>query len=183
MLGHAIERTGRARGRLLEIAALLPLAAPAILFGIGEITLWNHDATAALYDSPWMAVILLVGRFAIFAVLICAGATAALDPRLEEAAQLAGCGPARRLLHVVAPCLRGALAGGFVLVFIFAMRDLDSAILVPAMNKTAVFRAFNMIHFGRDAHVAALCLLLVFAVALPALLWSLFARKRLELLP
>jgi len=184
VLGHAIERARkRGVGRALEVAALLPLAAPAILFGIGIIVLWNHDATAAIYDAPMMAVLLLVGRFTVFAVLISSGATAALDPRLEEAAQLAGAGPVQRLARIVAPCLRGALAGGFVLVFVLAMRDLDAAILVPAMNKTAIFRAYNMIHFGRDAHVAALCLLLVFAVALPALLWSLFARKRLEVLP
>jgi iron(III) transport system permease protein len=183
VLGHAIERSRRGAGRALELAALLPLASPAILFGIGVIVLWNHDATGALYDAPAMGVLLLVGRFAVFAVLISSGATAALDPRLEEAAQLAGAGPARRLTAIVAPCLRGALAGGFVLVFVLAMRDLDAAILLPALNKTAIFRAYNMIHFGRDAHVAALCLLLVFAVALPALLWSLFARKRLEVLP
>ena len=112
-----------------------------------------------------------------------AGATASLDPRLEEAARIAGAGPIRRLLGIVAPCLSGALAGGFVLAFVLAMRDLDAAILVPAMNKTAILRVYNMVHFGRDAHVAALCLLLVFAVALPALLWTLLARRRLEVLP
>jgi hypothetical protein len=46
-----------------------------------------------------------------------------------------------------------------------------------------MFRIFNQIHFGRDAFVAALALLLVFLIVLPGLLWSLFARKRLELLP
>ena len=183
VLGHAIERARPREGRLLELAALLPLAAPAILFGIGIITLWNRDATAALYDSSAMAVMLLVGRFAAFPVLISSGATAALDPRLEEAGALAGARPARRLLSIVAPSLRGALAGGFVLAFVLAMRDLDSAILVPAMNQTAIFRAFNGVHFGRDSYVAALSLLLVFAVVLPGLVYTLFARRRLEVLP
>jgi iron(III) transport system permease protein len=183
VLGHAIERGGRRAGRLIELGALLPLAAPAILFGIGIIVLWNHAATADLYDSGAMAVILLAGRFAVFPVLIAAGAVSALDPSLEEAAALSGAGPARRLAAIVAPSLRGALAGGFVLVFVLAMRDLDSAILVPAMNRTAIFRAFNGVHFGRDSYVAALSLLLIFAVMLPGLLYVLFARKRLEVLP
>ena len=83
----------------------------------------------------------------------------------------------------MAPSLRGSLCAGFVLVFVFAMRDLDSAILVPAANKTAIFRVFNGVHFGRDSYVASLALLLVFAILLPGLLWTLFARKRLEVLP
>jgi len=182
VLGHAIERARRG-GRLLEVAAVTPIAAPAILFGIGVIGLWNHDATAGFYDSGFMAVTLSVGRFVAFAILVSSGAVAALDPSFEEAGALAGVPPWRRMLSIVAPTLRGTLAASFVLVFVFAMRDLDSAILVPAANKTAIMRVFNGVHFGRDAYVASLCLLLVFAILLPGLLWSFFARRRLEVLP
>ncbi|MEW6072187.1 MAG: ABC transporter permease subunit, partial [Planctomycetota bacterium] len=181
VLGHAIERARR--GRLLETVALAPLAAPAILFGIGVIGLWNHGPTADFYDSGAMATCLSIGRFAAFAILVSSGAVAALDPGLEEAAALAGARPARRMLSIVAPALKGTLAASFVLVFVFAMRDLDSAILVPAANQTAIMRVFNGVHFGRDSYVASLCLLLVFAIVLPGLLWSIFARKRLEVLP
>ena len=170
-------------GRVLELAALLPIAAPAILFGIGVVALWNHDLTAALYDSGWMAIFLYVGRYAAFAVLVSSGAVASLDPSLEESAALAGVPPHRRLTSIVAPCLRGSLVASFVLIFVFAMRDLDSAILVPAANKTAMLRIFNGVHFGRDSYVAALSLLVVFAILLPGAAWSFFARKRLEVLP
>jgi len=183
VLGHAVERARGAWGRVLELTALLPLAAPALLFSIGIIAVWNHDATAPFYDSGWLAPALLVGRFSVFAVLISAGAVASLDPALEEAGELAGAGPARRMRSIVAPALRGSLAGSAVLVFVLAMRDLDSAILVPAMNKTAIFRVFNGVHFGRDSYVAALALLLVFAVLLPGLLWTLLVKRRLEVLP
>jgi iron(III) transport system permease protein len=111
------------------------------------------------------------------------GAVAALGPRLEEAAQLSGAGPARRLLRVVAPSLLPSLLGSWALVFVLAMRELDGAILVPAANHTVIFRVFNQIHFGRDDFVAALCLLIVFFLLLPGLLWSLFAKRRVEVLP
>lgn len=184
VLGHAIERARRrAAGRALELAALLPLATPAILLGIGTIVVWNHAATAGFYESGAMSVTLFTGRFATFSVLVLAGAAASLAPALEEAAALAGAGPAARLARIVAPSLRGSLAASFVLVFVFSMRELDAAILVPAANKTAILRVYNGVHFGRDEYVAALTLLLVFAILLPGLLWSLLARKRLELLP
>ena len=63
------------------------------------------------------------------------------------------------------------------------MRELDAAILVPAANGTAIFRIFNAIHFGRDDFVSALCLIAIFVTALPALLWGLFSRRSLRILP
>ena len=181
VLGHALERTARAKA--LELATIVPLAVPAILFGIGSVVLWNHEATAALYDSEAMVVVLLAGRFLPFGVLAISAAVASLDRRLEDAAATSGAGPARRLAAIVAPSLRGSAAGAGALVFVLAMRELDAAILVPAANGTILFRVYNAVHFGRDDFVAALALLAVFFVLLPGLLWSLFARQRLEVLP
>ena len=184
VLGHAIERARTRRRRFLgETVSLVPIAAPALLFGIGAITLWNHDWSARFYDSGWMAVLLFAGKYLPFAILISAGAVAAVGKELEEAAALVGASPTRRLLSIVAPALSGTLVASLVLVFVFAMRDLDAALLVPAANKTAIMRVFNGVHFGRDSYVAALSLLLVFAILLPGILYTVFARKRLEILP
>jgi iron(III) transport system permease protein len=182
ILGHAIERTSRRFGRILELLGMLPLALPAILFGIAAVFFWSTPATADLYDSGTMAVLLFAGRYVSFPILLLAGATASLDRRLEESAAISGAGPIRRLCSIVTPELRGSIAGSFVLVFVFCMRELDSAILVPAANHTAILRVFNGVHFGRDEYVAALALLLIFAILLPGALWTLFAKKRLEVL-
>ena len=181
VLGHAIERSRRGVG--LELLSALPFAVPAILFGIGMITLWNRPSTAAFYDGGAIVVMLLVGRFALFPILASSGAVAATDQRMEEAAELAGARPATRLVRIVAPQIRPALIGGWTAVFVLAMRELDAAILLPAANRTVMFRVYNAVHFGRDDFVAALCLLVIFFILLPALLWSLFARQRLEVLP
>jgi iron(III) transport system permease protein len=125
----------------------------------------------------------MVGRFVAFPILVVSGAVAMLDPRLEEAAAVAGARPTRRILSIVAPSLRGSLAGSAGLVFVLCMRELDAAILVPAANGTIMFRIYNAVHFGRDDFVAALSLIVVFFVLLPGLVWSLFARVRLEVLP
>lgn len=181
VLGHAIERSRC--GRLLEPIVLLPLAVPAILLGIGVIATWNHAWSAAFYDGGGLVVLLLIGRFAAFPILVMGGAVASLDPTLEEAARVSGAGPARRLFGIVAPSLRSSWIGGWILVFVFAVRELDSTILVPAANQTAMFRVFNAVHFGRDDFVAALSLITVLLILLPGTLWTLFARRRLEVLP
>jgi len=181
VLGHLCERARG--GRLLEVLFALPMAVPAILFGIGEITVWNHAWSADFYDSGALVVLLEVGRFLIFPLLLVSGAVASLSPRLEEAGQVAGVPAWRRLTSLVAPAILPSLVAGWALVFVLAMRELDAAILVPAANHTIIFRVFNQIHFGRDDAVAALCLLVVFFLLMPGLLWSLFARRRVEVLP
>jgi len=182
VVGHALERSGRA-GRWLSALVLVPIAVPAILFGIGGIALWNRPATGAVYDSGWMAVILFAGRFVPFAVLAFSAAVAMLDPRIEEAARMAGARPTRRLFWIVTPAILPAVFGAALLVFVLSMRELDAAILVPAANSTVLFRLYNAVHFGRDDFVAALALLVVFFVVAPGLLWTFFARRRLEVLP
>ncbi|MEZ6016602.1 MAG: ABC transporter permease subunit [Planctomycetota bacterium] len=181
ILGHAAAR--RRRGRLMELLVVIPLAAPAILFGIGAIALWNHDLTARIYESGAIVVLLYVGRFLAFPTLALSRAAASVDERLEESAALAGTSASRRLFSIVTPALWPSLVGAWTMVFVLSIRELDAAILVPAANDTVLFRVFNAVHFGRDDFVSALCLLVVFVLLLPGLLWSLFARKRMEFLP
>ncbi len=181
VLGHAISRWRF--GWLLELLALLPLAAPAILFGIGNIALWNTPMTHAVYTSGGMVIMMYLGRFLAFPTLISAGAVASLNPELEQAAELACASPTRRLLRIVAPSILPSLIGGWMLTFILAMRELDAAILVPAANDTAMFRMFNAVHFGRSDFVAALALLIIFITITPGLLWRLFGGREIEVLP
>ncbi len=181
VLGHATERARL--GRALEWLAVLPLAVPAVLFAIGEIALYNNAVTADFYASPLLVVLMLAGRFLAFPILIVSGAVASLDQRLEEAARLAGAGPGRRLVSNVTPGVWPALLGGWMLVFVFAVRELDSAILVPAANQAVMIRVYNAVHFGRDDFVAALALLVVFVIVLPGIVWALFGGRRLQVLP
>lgn len=176
VLGHALERTRH--GRWCEPLALAPLAVPAVLFGVGVIAAWNRPGLERFYDGGGLVVALYVGRFLAFPVLVLGTAVASLDPAGEEAARLAGAGPARRLGAIVAPPLRGALVASWALVFVFCLRELDAAILVPAANHTAMFRIFNAVHFGRDDFVAALALMLVFLILLPGLVWAVASGRR-----
>jgi len=181
VIGHAVQRT-RA-GWTLEAFSILPIAVPAVLLGIGTIALWSRPLTAQFYASGGMVVLLLVGRYLAFPVLVSSGAVASYDQRLEDAGRLAGAGPARRLWSLVAPSLLPSLMGGWVLVFVLCVRELDAAILVPAANDMVMYRVFNQVHFGRSDFVAALALIVVFLIVLPGLLWTLFARRRMEILP
>jgi len=143
--------------------------------------LWNRFEW--IYGSGALVVMMIIGRFLCFPTLVCQSGVAALDPKLEEAAKLAGASPLRRLLQIVAPPLWPSLAGSWTLIFILAVRELDAAVIVPAAKQTAMYRVFNAVHFGHSNYVAALSLLVIFVVILPGLLWALFSNRRMEILP
>ena len=179
-LAHFAARSRR--GAWMLGLCLLPFAAPAILFGIGQIVVWNHPLTADFYTGDGLVVGMLAGRYLALAVLALTTAVENLSPRLEEAAAMVGVGPLGRLMYIVCPPLLPALAGAWTLIFVFAMRELDAAILVPGANKTVMFRLYNAVHFYRQDYVAALALVTLFLILVPGLLWALFARKRMEIL-
>ena len=184
VLGHRAERGGRTARFGLPLLVLLPLAVPAILYGIGTVLLWNRGGGFELiYSSGVLVVMMIIGRFLCFPTLVCQSGVASLNPELEEAAQLAGISPVKRLLRVVAPPLLPSLAGAWTLIFVLAVRELDAAVIVPAAKQTAMYRVFNAVHFGHSNYVAALSLLVIFVVILPGLLWALFSKRRMEILP
>ncbi|MEZ5976646.1 MAG: ABC transporter permease subunit [Planctomycetota bacterium] len=189
VLGHAAER-GRARSAVL-LAALVPIAVPGVLFGIGTQALWDSPwlaevtggASTRFYTTPTMAGLLFTGRFAAFGILIVSGAVASAPLVAEQAAASVGAGPLARLFRIVLPQVVGALVATWICVFAFALRELDSALIVTEARRTAIVRVFNGVHFGRDEYVASLALLLVFTILLPGILWSAFAPRPAEVLP
>ncbi|MFT4649275.1 MAG: iron(III) transport system permease protein [Glaciecola sp.] len=179
-LAHAAARMRH--GKWILAACMLPFAAPAILFGIGQITVWNHPETQDFYTGDGLVIGMLLGRYLAFPALVLTSAIENLSPRLEEAAAMVGTSPFTRLFRIVAPPLLPALAGAWTLVFVFSMRELDAAILVPGANKSVMFRLYNAVHFYRQDYVAALALVTLFVIMIPGLLWSLFARKKMDVL-
>ncbi|MBL4771732.1 MAG: iron ABC transporter permease [Planctomycetes bacterium] len=179
-IGHGAARMRH--GKWLLAASMLPFAAPAILFGIGQISVWNHPLTQDFYTGDGLVIGMLLGRYLAFPVLVITSAIENLSPRLEESAAMVGASPFTRLFRIVAPPILPALAGAWTLVFVFAMRELDAAILVPGANKTVMFRLYNAVHFYRQDYVAALALVTLFVILIPGLLWSLFARKKMDVL-
>ena len=144
-IGHAIARSARL-GRWLESLAVLPIAVPGILLGIGLVRLWNaglwplHGAMGAVYDSFWMLPLSYAARFAPLAVLSVANAVRRVPMELEEASVLSGRGATARGLRVTLPLLLPAACSAATLAFTLSMRELDLAVTNPAGNHAVVRR-------------------------------------------
>lgn len=178
VLAHHAARSGR---RLWLALSVLPLALPPVFLGAGYLRLLNAPWIADAFgrnpfldpDTPqYGPVLLLVAKYLPFAIAALWVAFLELDPRLEEAAANAGARPLARVLGILEPLVRPASAIAFVLVFVLALREIDTIVLLS--GNTVLRKIYTMIHFLRDEQVAALCILLVAMQALPFLvLWIL----------
>jgi iron(III) transport system permease protein len=138
--------------------ALLAAVVPAPVVGAGLVALYNHAATASVYDSVAMPVLASLARFAPLAALAVSLAATRLDRSPLEASLISG-RPARAFGRVVLPQLLAPAVGGGLLVGAFAAGELGATVMViPPGTSTAVVRAFNLLHYGSSEQVAAIAL-------------------------
>ncbi len=171
-----------ARAGILEAVVLLPLAVPALMMGVGLIRIWNRPTPFfdAVYTSQAIVVLVCIARYLPFPVLALESSLSRIDPSLDEAGALSGASWARRLGRISWPLLRHGFSAAWILAFVFSMRELDTMVLLPSGNESLAFRVFNEVHFGRDPEIASICLILVFLIALPPVLYSLVTTRGVD---
>ena len=177
-------RAGRGN-RALEVLCALPLAAPAILLGIGLVLTFNSGPLAELfgfsfYDGWGFALCGYAARFLPFAVLTLAAQVRRVPIGSDDAARLLPRSRLARAVYIHLPPLLPASWSAAVLVFVLALRELDLAVLLPAANATAVRRLANAVHFQHEDWSGVIALLLLTAAVLLPLLPSLIAGRRLQ---
>ena len=102
---------------------------------------WAGGVPWNLYTIPGMAAVAGVCQAPV-AYLTCAGAAAALDPALEDAARASGAGPGRVLWRIVLPMLRPALTVSAVLNFVGCMETLSIPLVFGTPAKIELFTTF-----------------------------------------
>ncbi len=172
----------RRRSAWLEGISILPLAIPALMIGIGFIRIWNrpHPFFDTVYTTQWMLFLVLIARYIPFAVIALAAGLRQIDANVEEAGALVGAPFRTRITKLLFPLVRSSAFAAWILTFIFSMRELDTMVLLPAGGDSLAFRVFNEIHFGRDPEVAAICMIMVFLISLPLVVYCLLTAKRLD---
>jgi ABC-type Fe3+ transport system permease subunit len=123
---------------------------------------------------------MLVGKYLPFALAAVAASVRRVDPGYEEVAAVSGAGWGRRMLSVVTPLTIPGLVGGFVLGFVFSMRELDTMAMLTGGNQTVILRIYRWVHFAHYVKVASLSLILVLLIALPFLFYVLFLSRRIR---
>lgn len=148
------------------------IAVPAPLVGLGLIKLWNRGEAAHIVLGSLAGVVLCwLARFLPVTLLLAQAALARVPVELEEAAALAGRGPARRLAAVVLPAAAPGLAAAWLATYVLSATEFHATLLVtPAGAPLLAPSVVNLMRRGPDPEIAAVQVLLLSVVAAPVLL-------------
>ncbi len=159
----------RERGRLGAIVDYLgtfPIAVPGIVFATGIVWMYVRspiDATIVII------MIALIGAYIPQAARFASAGLIQVDKSLEEAARMNGAGKLRTIMTVTFPLLRPALLSAWTLLFVFATREVNEAVILsgPKSRPLAVL-AWNYVEQGsiRNAAVVGLFLTVVMVVGI-----------------
>ncbi|TVQ32174.1 MAG: iron ABC transporter permease [Phycisphaeraceae bacterium] len=165
---------------LLDLLIALPLATPALFYGVGLIRAWNRPAFDAIYVGVGVVLIAMVGRYLPITLLLTSGAAERLDRGAFDAARLAGAGPLARLWRIAIPLTMTPVIGAWCVSFCFTLRELDTLIMLRAGQSSLTFHLYSNIVFARSDETAALALILSLTTAAPLILFLLLFRRSLR---
>jgi iron(III) transport system permease protein len=134
------------RSRALDVFTTLPLIVPGTAIAIALISAYNAPPLE-LHQTAFIVVVALAVRRMPYAVRTLSAAKAQMDPVLGHSAATLGAAPAFATVKIFLPLLMPAIAGSAVLVFVTAITEVSSTILLaPADWTPASVHVYNLVH-------------------------------------
>jgi iron(III) transport system permease protein len=161
MVSYTVVRTHFIGRRPLEIISWLPWAIPGIVAGLGM--LWAYiTLPVPLYGTLLLLVVVLLTTGLPLGVRIMTGVMVQLGRELEESSRVHGAGWWYTFAYIVAPLLKPALAGAFLLLFVSFSRAVSTTILFvgPGTELLSV-TLFSYSQAGQFQVVSALAIVLM----------------------
>jgi ABC-type Fe3+ transport system permease subunit/sugar lactone lactonase YvrE len=161
---------GTLSGTLIWLAFLVP----GVLLGIGLIQLFNRPWAAWFYPTAGIVILAFVIRYFALGWYSVLHSLHTVDPDLADDARLNGATRWQMFRFVQWPQIAPAIRVIWYVVFLLCLWDVESMILVvPPGGETLALRIFNLLHYGHNAQVNALCLTLLGLALAPLLGWQL----------
>jgi ABC-type Fe3+ transport system permease subunit/sugar lactone lactonase YvrE len=162
--------------RMAPGAALwLPFFMPGVLLGIALIWIFNRRGLEAIYQSAAIVILAYALRYAALGWNTVARAVRGTDQNLAAMARLEGATSWQTLRHVHWPQIAAPLAAAWYVTWLLCLWDVETLVLiVPPGGESLSLRIFNLLHYGHNAQVNALCLLLMALALFPLLLAAAF---------
>jgi len=159
--------------KVFTLLLWVPFLIPGVLMGIGLIMLFNHSWSALFYQSAGIVILALGVRYFALGWTTVVHALSTVDPDLLDAARLEGATRWQILRLVQWPQIAPEIKAGWYVVFVLCLWDVESIILImPPGGETLALRVFNLLHYGHNAQVNALCLSLLAVALAPLAVWG-----------
>ena len=167
VLAYVVNRTTLPGRGPLEYLAMLPVAVPALVLGIGILWTWLASPLP-VYGTLTILAIGYVSRFLPQGYRAIASSIAQIHEDLEHAAQIAGAKRVQVIRYITLPLVRGGVASSAFIMLILSIRELTASLfLYTTGTRTLAIVIYEKYVTGSWSAVASISL--VFTVALAAL--------------
>ena len=143
---------------VLEVISMLPYAIPGTVLSIGVILAWSgRIAGINLYNTIWIILVAYLARYLSFSMKTSSAALLQVHSSLEEAARVCGASHTESLADITLPLIRPAMVSGFFLIFLPAMREVTTSILLYGpYTRTLGVQIYSLRDAGMIPQAAAL---------------------------
>jgi iron(III) transport system permease protein len=140
IVAYLAERRIVRHAALLGFLAMAPLVIPGMVFAVGLFAAYSQRPVV-LYGTLWILMLAYLTKFLPFAYMSCHAAIQSVYPELEHAAHVLGASRSRALRDITAPMIKAGLLGGWILIFVPAIKELSSSILLFTAPTTVIATA------------------------------------------
>jgi iron(III) transport system permease protein len=131
MVAYVINKIRPKGKEALEVISVLPYSIPGTVLAIGVILAWSGAiAKINLYNTIWIILIAYIARYLSFSMKSASASLQQVHYSLEEAARSCGASHMESLKDITLPLIRPAMVAGFFLIFLPAMRELTTSVLL-----------------------------------------------------
>ena len=163
---------------LLDVMVSLPLVYPGIVLGIAVLVEFLNLRFIPIYGTVWIIVFALSMKFMPFGMRFCYSSLLSIDRQLEESARVSGAGGWTVLRRIVLPLTAPAVVATWIYVFMHAIRDLSTAILLSGANNSIVSVVIlSLWDNGEVPQLAALSVLIAASVTVLAVVFMKLATR------
>lgn len=156
-IGWIVIRTRSRLRTYLDQVSMFPLAMPSMVLALGLLWLYVNLKALPIYGTIGILLLAYVTHSLPFGVRAASGALRQLHPELEDAARMTGANWGQTMRWITVPLTRPTLIATWTLLFILAMQEVSSSILLYTSRTTVLSVAvFDLWEAGNVNAVAAL---------------------------
>lgn len=172
----------KVRGKfLLEFFGVLPFSVPGTVIALGMILMWSGKFGINLYNTAWIIFVAYVARYMAFSLKSNSAALEQVHDSLEEAARASGATHWQAMKDIVLPLIRPGMVAAFFLIFLPALRELTTSVLLYGPStRTIGVAIYALNEDGQTVYAATLASVALVIIILGHIVIKRITRSKME---
>ncbi|RRD65134.1 ABC transporter permease [Fretibacterium sp. OH1220_COT-178] len=170
----------KVRGKwFLEFLGMLPFSLPGTVIALGVILTWSGRFGVNIYNTAWIIFVAYIARYMAFSLKSNSAALEQVHDSLVEASRASGATPWQSLRDVVIPLIRPGMIAAFFLIFLPALRELTTSVLLYGpTTRTIGVAIYTLNEDGETVYACALAAVALVLIVGGEILIKRFFEKR-----